>query len=100
MNILFVADPIESFKIYKDTTFSMMREAQKRGHSVAVCEQQDLLWQRGARVTAHVRDITLTGQAYAWFAVKLLSLYLLEEPLFDERTFFERACHKINEKCS
>jgi hypothetical protein len=29
MNILFVADPLESFKIYKDTTFAMMREAQR-----------------------------------------------------------------------
>ena len=37
MNILFVADPLDSFKIYKDTTFAMMREAQKRGYSVAAC---------------------------------------------------------------
>ena len=33
MHILFVADPLEQFKIYKDTTFSMMREAQRRGHT-------------------------------------------------------------------
>ena len=31
MNILFVADPLASFKTYKDTTFAMMREAQRRG---------------------------------------------------------------------
>jgi hypothetical protein len=31
MHLLFVADPLESFKIYKDTTFAMMREAQRRG---------------------------------------------------------------------
>ena len=42
MNILFVADPLESFKTYKDTTFSMMREAQRRGHRVAACEPQAL----------------------------------------------------------
>ena len=97
MNILFVADPIESFKIYKDTTFSMMREAQKRGHSVAVCEQQDLLWQRGARVTAHVRDITLTGQAYAWFAVRQTrsvalkdfdAVIMRKDPPFDSEYFY------------
>lgn len=34
MNILFIADPLSSFKIYKDTTFAMMREAKKRGHTV------------------------------------------------------------------
>jgi glutathione synthase len=40
MNILFVADPLEVFKTYKDTTFSMMREAQRRGHRIAACEPQ------------------------------------------------------------
>src|SRR5450759_2024746 len=70
MMLLFVTDPLDSFKIYKDTTFAMMREAQKRGHSVAACEPQDVMWQRGALVTAHVRDIALTGQPDAWFEVK------------------------------
>ena len=65
MNILFIADPLESFKIYKDTTFAMMREAQRRGHRVSACEPQDLMWQRGGRCMAHVRDITLTGDADA-----------------------------------
>lgn len=69
MHILFVADPLESFKIYKDTTFSMMREAQKRGHRISACEPQDIAWQRGGVVSAVVRDITLTGAAEAWFSV-------------------------------
>ena len=34
MNILFIADPLASFKTYKDTTYSMMREAVKRGHQL------------------------------------------------------------------
>ena len=67
MKLLFVADPLESFKIYKDTTFAMMREAQKRGHTLSVCEPKDIMWQRGAPVTAYVRDITLTGQTPQWF---------------------------------
>ena len=67
MNILFVADPLASFKTYKDTTFAMMREAQRRGHAISSCEQQDLMWQRGAPVMAHARDITLTGDARDWF---------------------------------
>ena len=69
MNILFVADPLESFKIHKDTTFVMMREAQRRGHTVSVCEPQDLQWQTGGVVTAVVRDIHLTGDKAAWFSV-------------------------------
>ena len=67
MNILFVADPLASVKTYKDTTFARMREAQRRGHAISTCEQQDLMWQRGAPVMAHARDITLTGNARDWF---------------------------------
>ena len=67
MKLLFVADPLESFKIYKDTTFAMMREAQARGHQINACEPNDVMWQRGAAVTAFVRDITLTGHSVDWF---------------------------------
>jgi glutathione synthase len=67
MKLLFVADPLESFKVYKDTTFAMMREAQQRGHTLSACEPKDISWQRGMPVTACVRDITLTGQAVDWF---------------------------------
>ncbi len=70
MHILFIADPLESFKIYKDTTFSMMREAQRRGHTLSACEQKDIMWQHGGPVTAFVRDITLTGDSQVWFSAK------------------------------
>ena len=69
MDILFVADPLESFKIYKDTTFSMMREAQRRGHRVVACEPKDIMWVRAGVVTAAVRDITLTGHKENWFSL-------------------------------
>ena len=67
MKILFIADPLESFQTYKDSTFAMMREAQRRGHQLMACQPKDLMWQRGGRVTAYVRDITLTGAADDWF---------------------------------
>jgi glutathione synthase len=67
MHILFVADPLESFKIYKDTTFVMMRELQRRGHTIAACEPGDLAWVTGGVVNACVRDITLTGEPVQWF---------------------------------
>ncbi len=69
MNLLFIVDPLASFKIYKDTTFSMMREAQRRGHAVATCEPRELRWQRGQPVSATVHDIRLTGSdGPGWFA--------------------------------
>ena len=67
MNILFIADPLESFKIYKDTTFVMMQEAQRRGHTLSACEPKDITWQKGQPVTAFVRDIRLTGHETNWF---------------------------------
>ena len=68
MRLLFVADPLETFKTYKDTTFAMMREAEQRGHALAACEPRDLVWQRGGRVEARVRSIALAApSSAAWF---------------------------------
>ena len=97
MNLLIVADPIEQFKIYKDTTFAMMREAQRRGHRLAVCEPRHIHWLRGGRVTARVRDITLTGHAENWFTAGELRLEALadfgavlmrKDPPFDSEYFY------------
>ena len=70
MKLLFIADPLEGFKTYKDSTFAMMREATARGHTLMACGPQDVMWQRGGRVTAFVREITLTGDAHEWFTAK------------------------------
>ena len=66
-HLLFVADPLETFKTHKDSTFAMMREAASRGHTLWACEPQQLVWQRGDVVKAHARRITLTGDAHDWF---------------------------------
>ena len=47
MKLLFVADPLASFKTYKDSTFAMMREAARRGHELFACGPADVMWQRG-----------------------------------------------------
>ena len=61
MKLLFVADPLDTFKIYKDSTFAMMREAARRGHTLWATQPVDLSWQRGGRVQARALPITLTG---------------------------------------
>jgi glutathione synthase len=68
MEILFVTDALETFKTYKDSTFAMMREAQRRGHTIHACEPRHMLWERGGVVQAQVRSITLTGNATDWFS--------------------------------
>jgi glutathione synthase len=97
MNILFVADPLEIFQVYKDTTFSMMREAQRRGHRVAACEPRHLSWRSGGRVHATVREITLTGDPDTWFEVdrtaardlrEFDAVLMRKDPPFDPEYFY------------
>ena len=97
MNLLFIADPVEHFKIYKDTTFAMMREAQRRGHALAVSEPRHMHWQRGGRVVARVRDITLTGHAQEWFIAgeprevalaEYDAVLMRKDPPFDSEYFY------------
>jgi glutathione synthase len=66
MKIAFLADPLAGFKTYKDSTFAMMREAVRRGHTVHAFEQHDMALDEGI-VMADVADITLTGDADDWF---------------------------------
>ncbi|UCU98927.1 glutathione synthase [Acidovorax radicis] len=97
MKLLFIADPLHSFRIYKDTTFAMMREAQRRGHTLAVCEPQHLTWQRGGKVTARVLDIRLTGDAEAWYEAhpersavltEFDAVLMRKDPPFDSEYFY------------
>jgi len=104
MKILFVTDPLESFKIYKDSTFSMMREAQKRGHQVVACEMAGVRWQQGEAVSAQVRHIDLTGDQAAWFTVSATgrealkdfdAVIMRKDPPFDSEYFY--ATHLLSQ---
>jgi glutathione synthase len=97
MNLLFVADPLDSFKIYKDSTFAMMREAQRRGHRIGVCEPQQISWRAGGLVQADVSAITLTGDAEKWYQIDSCSrtaikgfdaIIMRKDPPFDSEFFY------------
>ena len=97
MRMLFVADPLEHFKTSKDSTFTMMREAARRGHQLFACEPQDLVWQRGAKVTARMRQVRLTGQDEPWFVeeatptlalAELDAVLMRKDPPFDSEYFY------------
>ena len=97
MNILFVADPLESFKIYKDSTFAMMRSAQARGHRISACLPEDIHWISGEKVTARVRDILLTGDETTWFheaatrravLADFDAIIMRKDPPFDSEYFY------------
>jgi len=60
MKIAFLTDPLDHFKIHKDTTFAMMREAAKRGHEIYVFMPRDMAYVE-EKVVAQMRRIHLTG---------------------------------------
>lgn len=104
MQILFVADPLESFVTYKDSTFAMMREAQRRGHQVVACHPEDISWQSGGKVQAKMRFITLTGDKNHWFEetateIKALAdldaVLMRKDPPFDSEFFY--ATHMLGQ---
>jgi len=98
MKLLFVADPLATFKTYKDSTFAMMREAAKRGHAILACEPQQLVWLRGGRVTARgAVEITLTGDPHDWFQIQSTAdmaladvdaVLMRKDPPFDSEFFY------------
>ena len=98
MQILFVADPLESFKTYKDSTFTMMREAARRGHTLLACEPRELRWQQGRPVTGRIREIALTGEADDWFTTAAThadlplrdtdAVVMRKDPPFDSEYFY------------
>ena len=66
MELLFVIDPLETLKAYKDSTVAMMRAAQARGHAVSVCDCASLAWE-GGEVAARTLRIALADDDAAWY---------------------------------
>ena len=69
MHIAFIADPLESFKIYKDSTYAMMVEADRRGHGISYLHQRDVARAASGTVEAKAQRLHLTGDASAWYAL-------------------------------
>lgn len=94
MNLLIIADPLDSFKIHKDTTFAIMRAAVARGHTVWACEQKDVF--ATPLVQANARQISLTGEA-AWYVAGAMqtralarfdAVLMRKDPPFDTEYFY------------
>lgn len=97
MKFLFLADPLDRFKIYKDSTYAMMREAAARGHELWACEPRHLAWRTGSRVVARATPVLLTGVSDPWYeagepqVVELASfdaVLMRKDPPFDTEYFY------------
>jgi len=64
--LLFIVDPLESLKAYKDSSVAMMRAAQARGHAIWVAEQTNLHWLKGSVAAAATR-LSLTDNDEDWY---------------------------------
>lgn len=60
MKFLFIADPLESFKVEKDSTLAMMRAAQNAGHAIWYAQSHDLLWGQG-KARARCQALQILG---------------------------------------
>ena len=82
MNILFIADDMATFKVYKDTTYVMMREAAKRGHRLFHCYSQDLHI-AGGLVQTQARAFDFLGAKddhdHAWFDLQAAQTVALKD---------------------
>ena len=70
MKLLFILDPLDSLKSYKDTSLAIMREASERGQALYVCEQHDVF----------LRNESVKVNAKKFQFVDALDWYALDRP--------------------
>ncbi len=66
MKLAFIVDPLDGFKLEKDSTYAIMCEAAARGDALFTLQQDDLAWHRQS-VTGNAARLHLTGEAPAWY---------------------------------
>jgi glutathione synthase len=73
-----VMDPIGEIKTYKDSTFAMLLEAQRRGHSLYYMEPADLFAKDG-RVFAGMQQLEVRDNTTDWFSLSPVGSKPLDE---------------------
>src|SRR3954465_9927989 len=66
MKLAFVCDPPSSFKIYKDSTYAMMVEADGRGHELHFLTQDGIFWKSG-RVMGQAHPLEILDGKDPWY---------------------------------
>ena len=76
MKFLFIADPLDSLKVEKDSTLAMMRAAQAAGHAIWYTQSHDLVWGQG-KARARCQMIELLDDEH-WYALGSFEEHPLE----------------------
>lgn len=74
-------DPLESIKVFTDTSFALGVEAQKRGYQLFVYEPKDLSYHQG-QVTASGRFVTFIDRLTDYFTVQSKATLALDQARF------------------
>jgi glutathione synthase len=78
LNTGVVMDPIGDIKTYKDSTFAMLLEAQRRGHVLYYMEPGDL-FARDGQVFASMQQLEVRDNTTDWFSLAPVGSKPLEE---------------------
>lgn len=73
-----VMDPISTIKTYKDSTFAMLLEAQRRGHVLYYMEPGDL-FARDGRALARMQQLEVRDNTTDWFSLSPLGDMALDD---------------------
>ena len=96
MNIAILMDPIESIKRYKDTSFAMMLEAQRRGHRIGYFTQDDM-WMDNGIVMGEVKWLKVQDQDENYYEIlstetqklgDLDVIFMRKDPPFDNEYLY------------
>lgn len=73
-----VMDPIADIKTYKDSTFAMLLEAQRRGHGLYYMEMHDL-FVRDGRLLASMQRLEVRDDRVDWFTLETAGVMAVDE---------------------
>ncbi len=106
MKLAFVVDPLDEFKLEKDTTFAIMREAAAQGHALYALQQEDLAWHKQS-VTGYAARLHLTGETPGWYRLdppletaleKFDAVLMRKDPPFDMEYVYSTYLLEIAER--
>lgn len=93
MKLLFILDPLEHLKTYKDTSLAIMREAALRHHTLYVSMQHDLFLRGNtARINAKTFNFTAQGfttsEPFEYAPADFDAVIMRKDPPFDNEYLY------------
>lgn len=93
MKLVFIIDPLESLKAYKDTSLAIMREAANRGHELFVSMQHDLflrcdIAKINAKKFTFTEQLFSTEEAIEYVPADFNAVIMRKDPPFDNEYLY------------